>query len=190
MMIKSYIISEYDIRPIKDFLLAANEEVWLRDTFRQELYDTMVDTHSILIIFSSYKDPFDPTVQIFNEKNSDVIEIVKPLIKTLENNFDGNIIRFIIAKLKAHKSIIMHDKDGDVDAFRYSRRLHLPIVTDENVEFIIDDERIHFKEGIIYELNNLIPHGVENNSDNDRIHIIIDLIEKKDFSKFTCQLQK
>ena len=45
-----------------------------------------------------------------------------------------------------------------------------------NFNFKVDNKLVNnkIKEGEIIEFNNLIPHGVKNDSDFDRIHIIID----------------
>ena len=38
------------------------------------------------------------------------------------------------------------------------------------------DNTINMKEGICYEINNQLPHAAHNNSDLDRIHLIIDIM--------------
>ena len=54
-------------------------------------------------------------------------------------------------------------------------RVHLPIVTDDEVLFYVGGEERHLKEGEIFEINNHNDlHWVRNNSKIDRIHLLID----------------
>jgi hypothetical protein len=49
------------------------------------------------------------------------------------------------------------------------------------VIFTVFNKSVNLKEGICYELNNAIPHSVENNSADSRIHLIIDVLPNKYF---------
>jgi len=42
------------------------------------------------------------------------------------------------------------------------------------VEFYLDEERIHLKEGECWYMNFNLPHSVNNKSKTDRIHLVVD----------------
>ena len=63
--------------------------------------------------------------------------------------------------------------------FSLSHRLHLPIITNEDSFLYIDNNRFNLKVNQLVEINNKQMHFVENNSDYDRIHLIIDYIPKR-----------
>lgn len=58
----------------------------------------------------------------------------------------------------------------------YSRRIHIPVITNPEVYFTVNNEKINMIESQGYEINNTLPHSVENNSALDRVHIIIDIM--------------
>lgn len=71
------------------------------------------------------------------------------------------------AVIKEHKDVELNFESGEV-------RLHIPIITHEDVEFYLQDERIFLREGECWYLNVNLPHSVYNKSDFDRIHLVID----------------
>ncbi|MES2207134.1 MAG: aspartyl/asparaginyl beta-hydroxylase domain-containing protein [Pseudomonadota bacterium] len=55
-------------------------------------------------------------------------------------------------------------------------RLHIPIVTDPMIMFVIDGELIHFSRGATWYLNASCVHSVTNVSSFPRIHLMLDCI--------------
>ena len=53
-------------------------------------------------------------------------------------------------------------------------RLHIPIITNPHVEFILDGERIFMAEGECWYFNANFLHSVKNGGAADRIHLVID----------------
>jgi aspartyl/asparaginyl beta-hydroxylase (cupin superfamily) len=82
--------------------------------------------------------------------------------------------------MKAHSVIPEH-----IDyMYHYENtiRIHIPIFTNENVIFKFPsvNESLNMKVGDLVEFNNNIPHSGRNDSDQNRIHLIIDYGEKDD----------
>ena len=50
-------------------------------------------------------------------------------------------------------------------------RLHIPIQTNDNSNWIIDNETFHMDVGWAYLVNTTLPHSVENKGQTDRIHV-------------------
>ena len=53
-------------------------------------------------------------------------------------------------------------------------RLHFPVITNPDIEFYCENERIFLQEGECWYLNANLPHRVSNPSNNDRIHLVVD----------------
>jgi hypothetical protein len=54
-------------------------------------------------------------------------------------------------------------------------KIHVPLITNPDVVFFVEDVQYTLSVGKAYELNNLLPHSVENRSDSDRVHFIFDV---------------
>ncbi|NHN24495.1 aspartyl/asparaginyl beta-hydroxylase domain-containing protein [Flavobacterium jejuense] len=53
-------------------------------------------------------------------------------------------------------------------------RIHIPIITNPEVEFILDNQRLIMNEGECWYINANFIHSVANKGDQDRIHLVID----------------
>jgi Aspartyl/Asparaginyl beta-hydroxylase len=71
------------------------------------------------------------------------------------------------AKIKEHKDYFIGIEDGVV-------RLHIPVITNPLIEFYLDGKRVEMKEGELWYLDFGLKHRVENNSEVDRIHLVLD----------------
>lgn len=96
------------------------------------------------------------------------------LLKNFQSFENISRIRFIVLK---PKSKIDFHIDNDLS---YSIRVHFPLKTnDECYNCHIRDNIVikeHMKENKIYALNSSIPHNAENNGDDDRIHLLVSII--------------
>lgn len=86
---------------------------------------------------------------------------------------DTTSVRFL--KLGAGSTIRRH-RDYDLGFADGSVRLHLPIHTNPDVEFVLNQQRIDMREGELWFLNFNLFHSVHNRSANDRIHLVIDCV--------------
>ena len=77
--------------------------------------------------------------------------------------------------LRAGKDIPKHLDAGDI--LMYAHRCHIPIITNNDVLFTVDNETIIMKQGEIYEINNSKLHSVNNNGNTNRYHLIVDIEE-------------
>lgn len=71
------------------------------------------------------------------------------------------------AIIKEHRDAELHYEKGEV-------RIHIPIITNNLVEFYLDKERIHLQEGECWYMNFNLPHAIYNKSEIDRVHLVID----------------
>ena len=98
-----------------------------------------------------------------------------PIVQQIINDVygpGGTVLRAIVAKLPPGAKINRH-KDGH-PSFAVAHRIHIPLKTNDQVIFHVDDVRHQMHVGKAYEINNLLFHEVANDSDEDRIHFIFD----------------
>jgi hypothetical protein len=165
-----------DISSIKNKCAKYTIQDWTKYDKRQKIHAVHRETQTIpliwnkvigLAILSKSNFTYHPEYENFKME-------IDNLDKNLQSYFEyGNIISAILVKMPAHTIIYPH-KDTAI-GFCFSHRIHIPIVTDNKCVFEIDGEVKHLKEGNVYELNNTgKTHAVYNNSDVDRIHLLID----------------
>ena len=164
----------YNIEEIKKEILKL-EKKWLEDTSRQESFPVHKETTTVFLTdYASDWDLGDSYMMSIREPESKLWKLVEPIIRDLEKIHNGKVGRAIFPKLSAYKDI-----DGHVDGGNYldvSRRHHIPIVTNNGVFFNIDNGILNMFEGECWEINNMRYHKVINQSDQDRIHLVIDII--------------
>ena len=86
----------------------------------------------------------------------------------------GFITRILLTKLKPNGDIPSHI-DYKWRSLFLTKRVHLPIFTSDKVIFYCGNDSKLLKEGELWEINNIQKrHGVKNNSNSDRIHLIFD----------------
>jgi hypothetical protein len=69
---------------------------------------------------------------------------------------------------------IREHRDYDLGRPDSDLRLHIPIVTDEQVDFLLDGRRIPMQVGECWFLDLSQPHRVENHGGHARIHLVVD----------------
>jgi hypothetical protein len=160
-----------DHRPLKAAVEAARAETWLEDTMRQRSFEQHKQTQSLVMLFSSTWP--DPAVErrsgwdLFAEPaNALIDDIVRKHYPP-----GGRIIRAMAAKLLSGGRIALH-MDGH-PSFAAAHRIHVPLVTNPEVDFVIRGVNHHLDEGVAYEVSNLDYHAVTNRG-ADRIHFIFD----------------
>ena len=93
----------------------------------------------------------------------------------------GKILTFLkcpqrsvrLMKLRAGASILRH-RDRELSFEHGEARLHIPLQTNQEVNFILDDERLPMQVGECWYINANLYHSVENKGLADRIHLVID----------------
>lgn len=97
-----------------------------------------------------------------------VRKVVFDLMRIVEGERLGGIL---ITKLPPGGKIEKH-VDGGWHASYYDKYF-VPILNEEGATFSFEDGVIHPKVGEAYWFNNAVPHWVDNNTDSDRIAMIV-----------------
>lgn len=152
---------------------------WDEFDFRQRTFIEHRHTKTIPLIFGNDFNSFDavPTKHypLFQDELNNLQVNLKDII-----NQDGYIVRALLVKLLKNSNILPHiDIVGKTLVL--GKRLHIPIITNENCLFSVGDDTKNLKVGEIWEINNDKKlHGVSNNGDEDRVHLIVDWINNDD----------
>ena len=171
----------YNIDEIKNYVSDFSSQ-WLLDTSRQDNYAVHKETLSYFAYRANLQWKSGQEFSVIRECNdSKLIDMLEPIIKNLEEIHDGVRGMVLLIKLKAREDISIHFDSGDY--LMLSKRNHIPIVTSDNVFFGVGNEKISMQAGECWEINNSRPHLVENNSDIDRIHLLIDIMPNEELRK-------
>ncbi len=164
-----------DTTILREAILNQDDQAWHEDDRRQDDYDVHNQTKSIVVLFASETWP---RVVITREKGWDrIADLANPIMAEIIERFyppGGTIIRAVAAKLVAGGSITPH-RDA-LKSFSYGHRIHIPIVTNKLVRFMIDGRPYSFEIGHVYEINNLLTDSVINAGKEDRINFIFDYV--------------
>jgi hypothetical protein len=78
-----------------------------------------------------------------------------------------------LLKLSAGSNILEH-RDFGLCYEEGEVRLHIPIQTNPEVEFVVGGQPAPMREGECWYINFDLPHRIHNRGGNDRIHLVID----------------
>jgi hypothetical protein len=144
-----------------------------QEDWRQKTYDAHAKTQCIFL--RHWKDK---NINATELQDYPLIHVYGTLLHKIldELSLFYQFIDFaaIITNLRANSSIPKHTDNGKI--FERAHRIHIPIKTNSDVVFHCGEMSINMKTDHAYEIANASHmHGVDNNSDEDRHHLIIDL---------------
>jgi hypothetical protein len=80
----------------------------------------------------------------------------------------GRLMRLTAGSvIKEHHDVDLSFEDGSV-------RLHIPVVTNDGVEFLLNGRRVILDAGSCWYLRLSDPHRVANRGTEDRVHLVVD----------------
>ena len=116
-----------------------------------------------------YIDP-NPKAQFYETEAAAATPYVFECLRSL--GCDVRAVRFM--QLGPGATIQEH-RDVEVSIHHAEARLHVPIVTNEATEFVIDNESIPMRPGECWYVNVDLPHRVANRGTTDRVHLVVDV---------------
>ena len=155
------------------------EEAWDGKTDRNKFsVHTMVKVVPIRWTFDSLKRK--KITRLKNNEWYDVLEftnIENELQKIYEKYYGAGFIDTIILALMPGNHTLIPPKDNGYSLMR-THRTHIPLITNKDVLFkvgekVASSESKHMNVGEIWEINNARIHEVNNNGNDDRIHMIV-----------------
>ncbi len=163
---------DVDLSFIKRKLAKIPERAW-HGSGREKTYEVHKQTQSLLLIHDDDFRHYNPT---YHDLYTDFRRELKPIFDFIAEHYqnDGYVVRALFARLKGKGRIDTHT-DGLYSLLK-CHRIHIPIITTDDVVFSIGGEEKVLGEGEMWEINNATLHAVENRSEQDRIHLIIDWV--------------
>lgn len=181
-------IANVDISDLKQLVSLISSKQWCQFSQRQGTYAVHASTQTIPLIFDSdFRHKFPTHHAALAQFETALI----PVLQAITDYFDGQdiitrggqkaqrksyFVRVILVKLNSNSHIAPHVDNGY--SLARSHRIHLPILSNSEVEFSIDGQAKHMKEGELWEINNRKLHGVNNSSCSSRVHFIFDYVIK------------
>lgn len=98
-----------------------------------------------------------------------------PYLLSILNFFQCEKETFRIHSLDAGASIRPH-RDIGYSLEHGKIRIHIPVITNDDVEIILNDNLVRMQEGECWYCNFHLRHEVHNRSEKPRIHLIIDCL--------------
>ena len=163
------ICENQDVSELKAKVAQLTENDWAQSD-RHTQFDIHKETQSIQLLGDDMSHTPPQKTRYFDLLAADVA----PIIERLKGHFgrEGVFIRVLIARLNAQSEIKPHVDKG------YSlincNRIHIPLFTNDQVQFSVGGESRTLNEGEVWEINNADVHAVTNASDYPRVHLIID----------------
>ena len=178
-------IGDIEIAELKNLVLNLTDEQWENFSLRQKRYEVHQHTQSIGLVYDPdfrHSHPTRlPTLDMFEAElkpvlwmTADHFEETEKGKQLIKDNGMGYFVRATLVRLQAGGSIAEH-RDMNF-SLTHSHRVHLPIVTNDEVWFSVGSETINMREGQLYEINNRRLHSVENKGSDDRVHLILDFV--------------
>jgi hypothetical protein len=165
-------LGEYDCRELTERVLALDESVWHRDQRRQQDHDVHAQTQSLILLFCSGW----PELSVARAEGWDLLaDAALPVMdRIIADSYPpgGTVIRAMMARLPPGKRIARH-RDSH-PSFNIAHRVHVPLQTNPDVEFIVGKELVPPRAHFAFELNNRVEHQVCNRGTAHRIHFIFD----------------
>lgn len=162
---------------IDNVLNTISEEDWYDDDYRANVTN-MDHTNSIPIFHSplcaSGKCDDDPIMDISERKHySKYFPVIEPLLNILKEHYDFKQYAAFLTRCNP-KSVVGSHKDRG-NFLTLCHRIHIPIQTNDQAMYIIENKMHNWKKGNVYEFDNMRSHSVYNGGDEPRIHLIINL---------------
>jgi hypothetical protein len=163
-----------EIGALKQAVLAIPESVWdFENANKPNRYSSLDETRHIPLIF--VEKPTDWRRSRDMRLWPQWKPLVAPVLDAATRTYGyarGAFPRVMLAQLPAGKKIHPH-RDANLAA-KWPHKIHVPLVTNDRVEFVIEGVGRHLAEGRAVEVNNMGVHSVSNDGNADRVHLIFE----------------
>lgn len=168
---------KFDVERMKREVAEYNQSGWL------DHYDPGLSTGWRAILLRSRHGRVDGAQAQRPEGNQE--EFVKtpiaermPYFNSIMDAFKCPQSRVRILKLAPGAKIGLHtDRWAECGCLAFDRvRLHVPIVTNDKVVFEVNGQLLKLRPGRLYYVNFSQAHQVRNDGDEDRLHLVMDMV--------------
>ena len=148
---------------------------WDMESVRQEVYKVHSKTKTIPIKWSYdslIKETVPPKHPIYYSlfDTYTFTESIRPMVEEVYGK--GEFYRICLVKLTANSKIGAHKDSGE--SLIKDKRIHIPIITHPDIKFSVGGEVKNMRVGEMWTIDNSATHSVDNPTNVDRVHLIID----------------
>ncbi|MCC6923877.1 MAG: aspartyl/asparaginyl beta-hydroxylase domain-containing protein [Nitrosomonas sp.] len=174
-LIKNYV----DTTAIRQELIT-HDDAWLKETGRQERAPAQKDTNAIplrglkrsAICGRRRRDVHESRYTSISTRFPETVR----LLESLATEFDGELGRAKLARVPPGKKVLPHVDRGEY--YRSRDRYHLVIRSEKGSPLQAGGEEIRMQEGELWWFNNNALHAAHNDSHDNRVHLIFDVLPK------------
>ena len=175
-------IGAIDVAPLQRAIATLDEDDWNESAGRQKTFAVHARTRFIPLVYDDDLRHADPTRRPMMDRFEAALEPAMNAIRTFFAPVHsavgtppggGYFSRLVLVNLAAGGEIASHT--DCVPSLKRSHRVHLPIITNDQVLFAVRGDIRHLPAGELWEINNRLPHAVRNLG-ADRIHAILDYV--------------
>jgi hypothetical protein len=165
-------LGRVDCQALTEKVLSLEEEAWQGDPRRQQDYDVHAQTQSIILSFcDGWPEVVVTEAAGYALLGAEAQPVMDALVRRCYRP-GGRVLRAMVTRLRPGRRIARHIDSHPT--FSIAHRVHVPLLTNPRVEFIVGPEKVPPRPHFAFELNNLMLHQVANNGATDRIHFIFD----------------
>ena len=163
-----------DIARLREAVLAIPEAVWdAENAIKPNRFGALDATRHIVFRFvSNFRDWRDTYDGPLWAQWKLLLEPVLAQATKAYGYAEGVYPRVMLARM-APGGVIHPHRDQN-PAAKWPHKIHVPLLTNDDVTFWVDGKPYHFAEGEAVEVNNMGVHAVENRGTTDRIHLIFE----------------
>ena len=166
-----------------DALLAAMpgeaDTAWDVFSARQARFAVHNHTRSINLVWTEgWNGAGEPEVLRLDYAPAGLRDAADACALAIAAHFGGVVTRLILAELRPGTTIPPHRDAGPL--LTLVHRCHLPILTNPQVSFMVDEVDHHLLAGHVYELDNTRQHSVANAGPERRVHLICNVLPPTD----------
>ena len=170
-------LGNVDVAALRDAVLQLPEKVWAAENeTKPNRFGALDATRHIIFRFVSNFDDWRQSYDkpLWNEWKP-LLEPVLAKATAAYGYQRGAFPRIMLAQM-APGGVIHPHRDQN-PAAKWPHKIHVPLLTNDQVVFYVDGTAYYFAEGEAVEVNNMGVHAVENRGDTNRVHLIFEYFD-------------
>lgn len=167
-----------DVAALTAEVLRIPESIWdAENDEKPNKFETLSNTRHIVFRFVDSTRHWGKSHdrKLWSEWKDRLLPIMRKAVEPY-GYLNAEFPRVMLARM-APGGVIHPHIDGNPAAL-WPHKIHVPLLTNDQVVFFVNDVGYHFKVGEAYEVNNLGKHAVRNDGQTDRIHLIFEYYDK------------
>lgn len=177
-------VADIDECILDEFNSLIKEEHWVEYKYRANLFGTVENTPSTPNLYDSImlrhhidfckgkEEPTNPCIE--NYKFFDYyFPVLDKILNRLSEFYVIDDYTSLLCNLRPGGQLAMHC-DGGV-GLEDIHRVHIPITTNPEAWYFVEDTQLNMLKGRIYEIDNQRFHGIHNVGQTDRIHLLVNI---------------